>query len=107
MSGISIVSTITQLNMGTWNLRGIGLMQLFTAGSNKAFTRRIGAVRSMGSWDSMIWIRLLLWNKEVSGHYTFVREVKVCIACILDGVFAESGNLLHRKCLIPYPWKVG
>jgi len=54
----------TRLNMGTWNLCRIGLIQLFIAGLNKAFTSWIGAVRHLGLWTSMIWI-LLLWNKDV------------------------------------------
>jgi len=64
MPGISIISTITLLNMVMWNLCRIGLIQLFTAGSNKVFTLLIGAVKLMGSWNSMIWI-LLLWNENV------------------------------------------
>ena len=74
MPGISIISTITRLNMDTWNLCRIGLIQLFIAGLNKAFTSWIGAVRPLGSWTSMIWI-LLLWNKDVeSGRYIFGHE---------------------------------
>ena len=65
MPGISIMPTITQLNMGTWNPCRIGLIQLSTAGSNKAFTRSCGAVRLMGSWNSTIWIRLL-WNRTTN-----------------------------------------
>ena len=42
-----------------------GLIQLFTAGLNKVFARRIGAVRLMELWSPMIWTRLL-WNKKVS-----------------------------------------
>ena len=59
MPGISIISTLTRLNMDTWNPCKIGLTQLFTAGLNKKFTRRIGAVKLMGSWSFRIWILLL------------------------------------------------
>jgi REP element-mobilizing transposase RayT len=55
MPGILIIYTITRLNMGTWSRYMNGLIQLFTAGLNKVFTRRIGAARLMGLWSSMIW----------------------------------------------------
>ena len=100
MPGISIISTITQLNMGTWNLCRIGLIQLFIAGLNKAFTSWIGAVRPMGSWTSMIWI-LLLWNKDV-GRVATYSGVKVRIAYpTLNKLLSRTGVLQTQSRLGP------